>query len=99
MQKKIAVIGLGYVGLPTALAFYGAGFSVTGIDVSKRVVELLRNGKSPLIDASEELEIPINDGRWKISEDFSNSGQYLQKDWVQKDTGEMVPAKRRHLGD
>ena len=35
-QTHIAVVGLGYVGLPTALAFHQAGFHVRGIDVSQR---------------------------------------------------------------
>ena len=37
-QKKITVgiIGLGYVGLPTAIGFHDAGFTVGGVDVSHR---------------------------------------------------------------
>jgi UDP-N-acetyl-D-glucosamine dehydrogenase len=37
----IAVVGLGYVGLPTALALHGAGADVIGIDVSERRVEAI----------------------------------------------------------
>jgi nucleotide sugar dehydrogenase len=70
--QKIGIVGLGYVGLPTALAFYKAGFSITGIDISARVVELLNRGESPLIDETEELDIPTEDERWKISTDFCN---------------------------
>lgn len=71
-MQNVGVVGLGYVGLPTALAFHGAGFSVTGIDISARVVKLLTKGESPLIDDSEELHIPTEDDRWKISTDFCN---------------------------
>ncbi len=71
-KQNIGVVGLGYVGLPTALAFYGAGFSITGIDVSARVVELLSRGENPLVDDSEDLDIPKEDDRWKISTDFCN---------------------------
>ena len=37
----IAVIGLGYVGLPTALAFHKSGFNVIGVDISESVVKKL----------------------------------------------------------
>jgi UDP-N-acetyl-D-glucosamine/UDP-N-acetyl-D-galactosamine dehydrogenase len=40
----IAVIGLGYVGLPLAAAFAAAGFEVVGFDLSERRVEELRRG-------------------------------------------------------
>jgi len=50
-QKKIAVIGLGYVGLPLALEF-AKKFSVIGFDISEERVEMMKNG----IDPSEELD-------------------------------------------
>ena len=37
----IGIIGLGYVGLPTAIGFHDAGFTVWGVDVSKRTVDML----------------------------------------------------------
>lgn len=45
-EAKIGVIGLGYVGLPLAMAFCKAGFHVTGFDVDPKKVEALRQGKS-----------------------------------------------------
>jgi UDP-N-acetyl-D-galactosamine dehydrogenase len=50
-EKKIAVIGLGYVGLPLALAF-AKKFSVIGFDINEARVEMMRNG----VDPSKELE-------------------------------------------
>lgn len=50
-EKKIAVIGLGYVGLPLALVF-AKKFSVIGFDISEPRVEMMKNG----IDPSRELE-------------------------------------------
>jgi UDP-N-acetyl-D-glucosamine dehydrogenase len=52
---RIGVIGLGYVGLPLALAYSKAGFHVTGIDMSLGKVESLRAGKSPLATVDEGL--------------------------------------------
>jgi UDP-N-acetyl-D-glucosamine dehydrogenase len=46
---KIGVIGMGYVGLPLALAFVRAGFSVTGFDTDPAKVEALREGRSYLM--------------------------------------------------
>lgn len=43
-MKKITVIGLGYIGLPTALFFARAGFDVTGVDVNDKIVNELKNG-------------------------------------------------------
>ena len=42
---KICVLGLGYIGLPTASTFATHGFKVVGIDVNQRVVETLQNGE------------------------------------------------------
>ena len=43
-DRRIAVIGLGYVGLPVAAAFARAGFPVIGFDIDARRVEELRRG-------------------------------------------------------
>jgi UDP-N-acetyl-D-mannosaminuronic acid dehydrogenase len=42
--KKLCVLGLGYIGLPTASTFATHGLQVVGVDVNKQVVETLRNG-------------------------------------------------------
>jgi UDP-N-acetyl-D-mannosaminuronic acid dehydrogenase len=43
--KKICVLGLGYIGLPTAAMFATHGFQVVGVDINERVVETLNNGE------------------------------------------------------
>jgi UDP-N-acetyl-D-mannosaminuronic acid dehydrogenase len=42
--QKICVVGLGYIGLPTASTFATHGLRVVGVDVNARVVDTLRNG-------------------------------------------------------
>jgi UDP-N-acetyl-D-glucosamine dehydrogenase len=42
----VAVIGLGYVGLPLGVAFAEKGFPVVGIDVDGRKVAALKRGES-----------------------------------------------------
>jgi UDP-N-acetyl-D-glucosamine dehydrogenase len=49
----VAIVGLGYVGLPLALAFLEAGLDVVGIDASPRRVEELRAGNSPIDDIDD----------------------------------------------
>lgn len=53
-QANVAIIGLGYVGLPLAMAFAAAGFPITGIDVDKKRVELLNDGCSHVSDVPAE---------------------------------------------
>jgi UDP-N-acetyl-D-glucosamine dehydrogenase len=52
-DRVIAVIGLGYVGLPLAIAFTEAGLSVTGIDASAERVATLLAGRSPVDDIED----------------------------------------------
>jgi UDP-N-acetyl-D-mannosaminuronic acid dehydrogenase len=42
--NKICVLGLGYIGLPTASTFATHGINVVGVDVNNRIVETLKNG-------------------------------------------------------
>ncbi|MEJ2597232.1 MAG: nucleotide sugar dehydrogenase [Anaerolineales bacterium] len=42
--EKICVLGLGYIGLPTASTFATHGLKVVGVDVNRQVVDTLRNG-------------------------------------------------------
>jgi UDP-N-acetyl-D-galactosamine dehydrogenase len=50
--RKIAVIGLGYVGLPVAVAFARSGVPVVGFDIDKSRIDELRAGR----DRSREIE-------------------------------------------
>ena len=51
-QRKIAVIGLGYVGLPVAVAFARSGTVVIGFDADRDRIEQLRAG----FDRTREVE-------------------------------------------
>lgn len=52
-KAKVAVIGLGYVGLPLAVELASVGFQVHGIDVSKEKVEKLKKGQSYVMDVDD----------------------------------------------
>jgi UDP-N-acetyl-D-glucosamine dehydrogenase len=49
----VAVIGLGYVGLPLAMTFVSKGHNVIGIDMNSEKINNLRNGTSYLSNLSE----------------------------------------------
>jgi UDP-N-acetyl-D-glucosamine dehydrogenase len=51
---KVGIIGLGYVGLPLAVAFAEAGDEVVGVDVDQRSVEAINSGRSRIEDISDE---------------------------------------------
>ena len=60
---KIAVFGLGYVGLPLAVCFAQAGFRVTGIDPDESKVSALCRGESYILDVpSEQVRRLVNSG-------------------------------------
>ena len=52
-DAKVAIIGLGYVGLPLAVVFAEAGFHVTGIDLSPERVALINAGQSYIADVPQ----------------------------------------------
>ena len=71
-QATIGVIGLGYVGLPLVIEFYKAGFSVTGLDIDQKKINLLSQGQSyikHIPDAS--IRLLVKDGMFQGSTDFS----------------------------
>ncbi len=69
---KIAVVGLGYVGLPLSLQFARSGVSVLGLDVDERKVDALNAGESYLKHfSSKEILEQREAGRLEASMDFS----------------------------
>ncbi|TLK48798.1 UDP-N-acetyl-D-mannosamine dehydrogenase [Glutamicibacter sp. V16R2B1] len=48
--KEVAVIGLGYIGLPTAAILASKGITVKGVDVSTRTVEAVNKGEVPFVE-------------------------------------------------
>jgi UDP-N-acetyl-D-glucosamine dehydrogenase len=69
---RVGVIGLGYVGLPLAVEFGQAGFSVTGIDVAAEKVAQINRGVSYVQDIpSEKLTSLVGSGKLRATDDFS----------------------------
>ena len=69
---QVAVLGLGYVGLPFATVFSEAGYTVTGIDPDAQKVEAVQNGESYIPDVpSEQVARLVAKGKLKATTDFS----------------------------
>src|SRR5215213_10122616 len=61
----VGIVGLGYVGLPLAMEFAKAGFTVIGYDVSKRTIEALMGGRSHIQDVpSSDVAEQVQAGRF-----------------------------------
>jgi len=68
----VAVLGLGYVGLPLAVVFAEAGFNVVGVDLLQDKVDRLNRGESYVLDVpSEALKRLVEAGRLSATTDFS----------------------------
>ncbi|MGU8962056.1 nucleotide sugar dehydrogenase [Clostridium perfringens] len=77
-MKKINIIGLGYIGLPTALSFASAGIEVIGTDYNKEIVDTLNNGhitfkEDGLYDLYKKA---LNKGI-KFSTDYAKTNKYI----------------------
>jgi UDP-N-acetyl-D-glucosamine dehydrogenase len=67
----VAVIGLGYVGLPLATAFAKAGFRTTGVDVSQGKVDAVNAGRSYIPDVpAADLAPHVQSGRLTATSDY-----------------------------
>ena len=70
--QRMAVVGMGYVGLPLAEAFADAGFIVTGLDISVDKCKHINSGRSVTPDVSDEsVKRLIDSGQLEASTDFS----------------------------
>ena len=74
-NAKICVIGLGQVGLPTALTFSEAGFDVTGYDINEKLLSTLNSKKAPYEENNLEtlLKSCMGKGRFSIISNFEES--------------------------
>jgi len=68
---KVGLVGLGYVGLPLAIAFAEAGCEVVGVDTDPRRLERLRRSESDIEDVPSEQLRAVAD-RFTASDDYRN---------------------------
>jgi UDP-N-acetyl-D-mannosaminuronic acid dehydrogenase len=66
-QKKVSVIGLGYIGLPTAALLASKGYSVNGTDINSHAVETINKGEIHIVepDLDAYVRSAVSNGKLK----------------------------------
>lgn len=73
-EAKLAIVGLGYVGLPLAVEFAEAGFEVLGVDVDSDKVARINAGASYIADVTDErLRAPVASGALRATDSFQEA--------------------------
>ena len=67
-MKKVCVLGLGYIGLPTASMFASHGVQVVGVDINLSVIETLRRGQIHIEEngLQERMQIALSSGNLRV---------------------------------
>jgi UDP-N-acetyl-D-glucosamine dehydrogenase len=69
---RVGIVGLGYVGLPLAVEFAEAGFTVIGVDIARDKVERLNRGESYILDIpTERLRPLVESGSFSATTDYA----------------------------
>ncbi len=78
-HTKIAIIGLGYVGLPLSLQFARSGVHVLGLDIDSDKVDALNQGRSYIRHIpAESVATQVDAGRLSAATDFSRVKEVTQ---------------------
>lgn len=69
MRKKVCIVGLGYIGLPTAALLANNNFEVIGVDINKKTVDIVNEGKIHIVEPGLELLVAnaVNSGNLKAN--------------------------------
>ena len=70
---RLAVIGLGYIGLPTAVVLATRGVDVVGVDVNPRTVAAVENGEVPFVEP--DLAVAVNGRIEAVGRSFRLKGE------------------------
>ncbi len=78
-MKTITVVGLGYIGLPTAITLARAGFDVRGFDVSEAVLSKLQSGKIHIVEPGlqEAFDEATSSGKLTFSSVCPSTDAYI----------------------
>jgi UDPglucose 6-dehydrogenase len=73
--RTIGILGLGHVGLPTAVGLAELGWQVVGTDSDARKVALIAQGKSPFYEADVDplLQMNLSEGRLRVTADVGEA--------------------------
>jgi UDP-N-acetyl-D-mannosaminuronic acid dehydrogenase len=77
--SSVAVVGLGYIGLPTAVSLATGGLEVTGVDVNPEIVDRVNRGETPF--AEPDLSVAVSGavamGRLRAQRDTPSADAYV----------------------
>ncbi|MDT3763935.1 nucleotide sugar dehydrogenase [Priestia filamentosa] len=78
-MEKICVVGLGYIGLPTAAIFAKAGFNVVGVDVNENAISLINKGEVHLeeVGLPEVVKDVVHSGNLRASLNVEEADVYI----------------------
>jgi UDP-N-acetyl-D-mannosaminuronic acid dehydrogenase len=78
-KLKITILGMGYIGLPTATAFARAGFIVNGFDLNKIVIDTLKNGQIHIVepDLQKAFEAAVESGKLTPTDQLEESDVFI----------------------
>ena len=82
MKHSVSIIGLGYVGLTTAICFASRGINVTGIDIDKQKIRNLKKGNAEFYEknAQKMLQKVIKNGKLKVISFFAKKASIIYFD-------------------
>lgn len=73
-DRKVVIVGQGYVGLPVAMRAVEVGYSVVGVDLDKNRIDSLNSGESYVDDISNsQLRAALGSGRFKATTDYDET--------------------------
>lgn len=98
--KEICILGLGYIGLPTACMFATHGVKVHGVDVNQDVINSLKSGKVHIFEPGLDdlFRNAVNSGNLHVSSDVKSCDGYIIsvptpfKDNKRADLGAVISA-------
>ena len=79
LKKKVAVIGLGYIGLPTAALLASQGYQVLGMDVSRHVVDTINRGEIHIVEPDLAISVrsAVSSGLLKAATEVKPADVYI----------------------
>ena len=78
-KKNVCIIGLGYIGLPTAVLISSCGYSVLGVDKKKNIIDSLNNGVPHFYEPNLDqlCSSVVNNGLLRASSEIIESDVYI----------------------
>lgn len=79
IDKNISVIGLGYIGLPTAALLANHGYMVNGMDTNKNIIDSLKNGKVHIVEPEidEYVSSALKNKKLQVSMNLEPADIYI----------------------